>query len=1704
MSPRSRLASRRTFSRRSRNSARPQLNPPEDRTLLTSIVDLGSETSFPGSVRVTALRKRCQVRFSPSPERLENRMLLTILTQSSLLDTALQANNPIISYDHSIDQNASEIAPVSDSSGNSATDDGVTGSYAISLQSTVVNSSTGSDSGTVSISSSASFSAAGTYTDLYTDAGFSVSYQIVIMAITNGELIEDYDSSSSSSGTGDTDAGTDGGEGQNYGSGASLLPGIYQQSIQAGSTYYFSLGLFGITSGIPSYAEASSSLSWQFVPDALLIAATTPTWDGSDGGVDYGYTISDADLPEATTVDLDWASGTTVATVIGDPIVSTTTETAQGTYNLTASPSQLGAPPPGANDLLVVVDPDNVISPADPSKLAALALPTIAVMTPTFDTTGGGVEFGYTITGANLPQPTTVALYWASGTTFDTAIGDPIETEPTQTAEGTYTVDVPTSAFGQPPAGTQYLLAVADPDNTITESDDPNNVQVLTLPDIAVTDAAFDAQGGVSFDYTVTGAALYEDTSVAVYWAIGDPSSTSPSDELGDPVYSYDISTAADMAVGDYGPIVVPQSDLTSPPDGATHLIVDADAQDDIIESDPADNAEALATIDLDPLQVEGDFVLNQTSQQYLATGTILIGLAPAPGEAFSPLISINGTVSYDEDTIEANGVINALIGGISAPLLEGTWSIDVGQAITSELDESAQLPNQFQIAGVAFTLSSFDLVDDDDGGQIELQGQLSLPDALGGVTLAVDGDHEVIIDQNGVSFTGGTLSLPDTTIVVGGILDLEADSVTVEYDAADPDTGAPAMFKLQGDVMVPAVYNFQANFSGQNYISIQNGTVNLVGSISGSDIDLPTPGWSFKQIELDFNTVGGTLGGSATLVIPPGVNVSATINFLVGQQGNTVELNNLTLGASNLDEPIGDTGLFLQSITGSVDHIAASDPTPAVFMGSVSMTAGPQIDINLPSWAGGEVSGSLIGLNLNGTIDSSHLSASGSVSVANGLALGASATVMDDWNDDLIEGSGDIKLLGGVVDASASFEADSDLDLTMQGSAMISLGPLFPAPFSLLVSALGSFSGNADLQYSPSLPLTSDFVEAVGTVNLVGFGTTTLGERVDFEGNATPISSLSAVPPEDDSQDTPSADLVVPKTFAEESLASAPASQTFQVDPNTSRLLLTAEWDNVGATSAVEIVAPDGTVYSTANMTTNDPVSVISELSGPGIETVGVLTPIPGAWTIRLPDASSLGNTQFSAYVDSKPASVTINTLTEHASSPQVTVVFDAIEGALPANVSFFYTDQPAAHDGVPIALDGTLSEGSGSVAWNTAGVAPGTYYVYASIDDGADPVTFADAPAPVVIGTAQPTGLSSVSGSGTYGGTATLTARLTAGGSHLEGENVTFALDNGGSMTTVGTATTDMSGVATLSGVSLAGFNAGTADDVITASFAGDSIGTASDGSGDLTINPARATLSLSGLAFDYDGTPHTATVSSSPAVSGVTVAYAQNNLVVAAPTQAGSYAVIATLNNPNYTASDVAGILTINQATPTVSWSMPAGITSGTGLGPAQLDATASVPGNFSYTPAMGTILPSGQGQILWVTFTPTDSTDYASATGSTTINVLTPPQVMTIAPVSSKHRLTSFTVDYSEALNSSSASSSLLYHVFGAVTKIVKKHKETLFTKALAIRGVTPGSSGNTVTIKLRKPYKGEVQVTVRGTITASNGASNSVNFPEIFE
>jgi hypothetical protein len=96
--------------------------------------------------------------------------------------------------------------------------------------------------------------------------------------------------------------------------------------------------------------------------------------------------------------------------------------------------------------------------------------------------------------------------------------------------------------------------------------------------------------------------------------------------------------------------------------------------------------------------------------------------------------------------------------------------------------------------------------------------------------------------------------------------------------------------------------------------------------------------------------------------------------------------------------------------------------------------------------------------------------------------------------------------------------------------------------------------------------------------------------------------------------------------------------------------------------------------------------------------------------------------------------------------------------------------------------------------------------------------------------------------------------------------------------------------------------------------------------------------------------------------------------------------------------FTPADTAGYttvqatvpLTVAKATPAVTWPAPASIAYGTPLGAAQLNAVASVPGKFTYSPAAGTVLPAG-AQTLTTSFTPDDATDFATVQSTVSLTV-----------------------------------------------------------------------------------------------------------------
>jgi len=314
-------------------------------------------------------------------------------------------------------------------------------------------------------------------------------------------------------------------------------------------------------------------------------------------------------------------------------------------------------------------------------------------------------------------------------------------------------------------------------------------------------------------------------------------------------------------------------------------------------------------------------------------------------------------------------------------------------------------------------------------------------------------------------------------------------------------------------------------------------------------------------------------------------------------------------------------------------------------------------------------------------------------------------------------------------------------------------------------------------------------------------------------------------------------------------------------------------------------------------------------------------------------------------------------------------------------SNLSQTYngTPKPAATTTNPAGLSGVTITYNGS---STAPTNTGNYSVVASLTN--NNYTAGNATGTLAIAKASQAITFNALAGKTYGD-----APLAVSGSSSSGLTISFAI---------------VSGPATISGTIVTITGVGTV--TVRASQAGDAnYNAAADVDRTFSVAKAAATIMLSNLSQTYNGTPKTATATTNPAgLSGVTITY---NGSSTAPTNAGSYSVVVSLTNDNYTASNATGTLVIGRATPTISWSDPSGITYGTALSSAQLNAIASfggsnLPGSFAYTPAAGTVLNPGNGQVISTIFTPADSVNFNNASTSVHINVNALPSINITSP------------------------------------------------------------------------------------------------------
>ncbi len=744
--------------------------------------------------------------------------------------------------------------------------------------------------------------------------------------------------------------------------------------------------------------------------------------------------------------------------------------------------------------------------------------------------------------------------------------------------------------------------------------------------------------------------------------------------------------------------------------------------------------------LSLDPLAVrivQGEIKKFQDREDgrlkkgFRVQGRVEIGLA---GGEFVPLAAVQGELIVFDDVIKFRGGVSTPRGQFGEfgdrPIFAGAFVIQRGKAKTETLEDKEDKPDEaIRIAGLEITLKSLEFAD----GQLKIQGKVKLPKALGEVTLAFEKDdkgkgHEIIIDRNGISVTGGKIGFPKKTFKLLNVLEITASGLEVEYARSRPapepgKPSTPAQLLIRGSFIVKTkLFEIEVTLKADKEKMIDDGfirvqttedrnnrfEIDVVGRADLKD-DVRLGPFQLKDAFLKIDTtvkVDGQdsvlIGGGGKLIFPswPRNPIEAELEFLGG------ELNKLIVGVDGLNIPIAMSGFFLQRIAGGLEDIVSDKPLTAVV--SVGVTGGSEIVIPAPQFLGGTIQGSLI--RIDGTIKINKEMLSGEVvaKVLGGLANGKVMYVFN-WAKGEIFYLGSLGVFDNTFSVTGKARANTNLDIYASLIAKGKIPEAIP-----IVGGINLPSAGAVINLTNNANTSDDFIAVFGKISTF-VGNFQAGLKLSLDGSfdvlgGSEIDNLV-------SDDT----MVMPIGRGADAGPNAVIGR-FDVPVGRPWVMLAARWENDAPDTEVVVVTPDGVELTRADVEANPNMAIEAELSNSRRTVISILDPAPGEWTVFIDEPAGLGEVDFHALGGDRAPVVSIVSPATDTSDELVTIEYEATDPDSDASVTLFFDSDRAGFDGLPIAADLPETDGRGQFVWDTSGVPSGEYFVYARIDDGAN----------------------------------------------------------------------------------------------------------------------------------------------------------------------------------------------------------------------------------------------------------------------------------------------------------------------------------------------------------------------------------------------
>ncbi|MBN2217530.1 MAG: pre-peptidase C-terminal domain-containing protein [Pirellulales bacterium] len=903
-------------------------------------------------------------------------------------------------------------------------------------------------------------------------------------------------------------------------------------------------------------------------------------------------------------------------------------------------------------------DTDRVCVPEDKPDLAVRAF--------SYDSENNTAELSYSISGEEIASTSTVAVFWATGSTADDIIDSAIFQSPTESIPGEYgPITVPATSLQSRPGEATHLIAIIDPDGSVDEQDEDNNLRSVSIaledpaPEILAREVAYRN------------------------WI--DDSTNPQSIGYGDYVVDEVISGAGFYTIG------LVRSETSSPSRRDPILVFRG--------TNVSNWEDRLASIftDLNPEGIGYDKFVSYKSEvvswveQYVGETVDLIGhsLGGALAQWFavdltSALgIQIGHVYTYNSPGIgedEAKSFVSSLCEGVVHSVVNG----DV-----------------VSLAGEAFIQGTVNLYSYDDWNPLakhrrpvevkECNG-LKRPTAAENFTVEnisveeLSGDWFFYDDLEYVSCLAGA----QATLIAGDIV----DGLGEWYNDNVKYLPAKLFFRKTTEdarrELGAAIYEF---------LEVDPKTTNLV-----IDSIYLHSGWELRNVEIDWHNIAtGSLEIKAGLKFPTvGVGLDLKpliIGVQVGVAGG--ELTTLGAYAEGIQEPL-PYGIFLQEISAAVEHFAESDPNPLTVCGGIGFSYGPEFEVTFPNnfvvenLRGERYEFSLASLNGEVSADRDKFEMSGELSVLDESIIHGTGELSYDWSKGLLHGSATLDVLYGLMGGFAANIVARAIGgvytFSAQGSATISIPDEIPTiGGSILGSGIGGIFCNNDGNFGNDHIYVKVETSFFHKVFVVGFDLYLDGEY-DVKFGFGPWS---------------------PSTEAACGISAMEAAS----DANgSSTTMLFVEWENDVPNARAALILPDGTRITEDDISTRSDIELVEILCTSRRRVFAVQSDpeTVDLWTVELSGVT--GTVTRSLYAENAAPTFSFDAVSGGGTAP-LSIDYTLHDSDSMPSVRFFLDTDKTGADGVPISDWLGVSD----VPYLTIpkDIASDTYYLYAEITD-------------------------------------------------------------------------------------------------------------------------------------------------------------------------------------------------------------------------------------------------------------------------------------------------------------------------------------------------------------------------------------------------